>query len=60
MSLIFQNGDESDKKSCGNAGRFVTLQSLLGAGVLEPGEGAMTIDYLVSEFRDSLITRIIS
>lgn len=33
------------KESSGN--RSVTLQNLLSAGILESGQGAMTIEYLV-------------
>ena len=51
MSFVFQNGDEAENKvntnNSGTVGRLVTLQNLLGAGILQPGPGAMTIDYLV-------------
>lgn len=57
--FFFQNGDENETKVCvsnsGPVGRLVTLQNLLGAGILQPGPGAMTIDYLGQKFTGDLL-----
>lgn len=53
--FIFQETEcENEQKSgtvkhiFGGSSRTITLQMLLDAKILQPGEGAMTIEYLVS------------
>ena len=46
-SDTLQSG-RSARGRAGLSGRGVTLTMLMKEGLLEPGEGAMTIDYLVS------------
>lgn len=42
-------GQNVHKQNLGStsSGKTITLQMLLGAGILEPGKGVMTIEYLV-------------
>lgn len=45
-----ESGSRSGKAGAGttSTGRTITLQMLLAADILQPGEGSMTIEYLVS------------
>ena len=38
-------------------GRGVTLQMLMADGIIEPGEGLLTLEYLVSKCNQLLITQ---
>lgn len=44
LDFAFQDGDKAGYFP----GKTITLQMLLGANVLQPGKGAMSIEYLVS------------
>ncbi|KAJ9577212.1 hypothetical protein L9F63_006186, partial [Diploptera punctata] len=45
-----ESGERRNRTGSGPIGRTVTLQMLLAAGILEPGEGAMSIEYLGQRF----------
>ncbi|KAF0294893.1 MPN domain-containing protein [Amphibalanus amphitrite] len=53
-SDTLQSG-RSARGRAGLSGRGVTLPMLMKEGFLEPGEGAMTIDYLGQKFRGDLL-----
>ncbi|XP_067002459.2 MPN domain-containing protein isoform X2 [Anabrus simplex] len=48
-------GERKGRAGSGATGRNVTLQMLLSAGVLQPGDGAMTIEYLGQKFTGDLL-----
>ncbi|CAH2002677.1 unnamed protein product [Acanthoscelides obtectus] len=59
--MTFQDTDDHAKNSSKQASgkesthRSITLQNLLSAGILEPGPGAMTIEYLGQKFVGDLL-----
>nr|CAD7455237.1 unnamed protein product [Timema tahoe] len=50
-----ENGERRVRVGSGPTGRTVTLQMLLSAGILQPGEGTMSIEYLGQKFVGDLL-----
>ncbi|XP_021929508.1 MPN domain-containing protein-like isoform X2 [Zootermopsis nevadensis] len=50
-----ESGERRSRTGSGPSGRTVTLQMLLAAGILEPGEGTMAIEYLGQRFIGDLL-----
>ncbi|XP_069691645.1 MPN domain-containing protein-like [Periplaneta americana] len=50
-----ESGERRSRSGSGPSGRTVTLQMLLAAGILEPGEGTMAIEYLGQRFIGDLL-----
>ncbi|GFG35992.1 hypothetical protein Cfor_03573 [Coptotermes formosanus] len=50
-----ESGERRSRTGSGPSGRTVTLQMLLAAGILEPGDGTMAIEYLGQRFVGDLL-----